>query len=77
VLEYDERRGTDLVATLDAYFANGGNLARTGKALTVHTNTVAQRLGRITQLLGEGWQEPDRALEMHLALRLHRLVGSL
>jgi DNA-binding PucR family transcriptional regulator len=75
VLDYDRRRGTDLVATLAAYFDHGGNLARTGKALNVHTNTVSQRLSRITQLLGEGWQEPEPALEIHLALRLHRLVG--
>jgi DNA-binding PucR family transcriptional regulator len=75
VLDYDRRRGTDLVSTLGAYFAHGGNLARTGKELNVHTNTVSQRLGRIGQLLGEGWQEPERALEIHLALRLHRLVG--
>jgi DNA-binding PucR family transcriptional regulator len=36
---------------------------------------VTQRLDRIAQLLGEDWQEPDRALEIQVALRLHRLVG--
>lgn len=76
VLDYDERRGTDLVATLEAYFAHGGSLVRSGKALNVHTNTVSQRMSRITQLLGEGWPEPERALEIHLALRLRRLIGS-
>jgi hypothetical protein len=74
LLDYDERRGTDLVASLDAYFAHAGNLGRTASALTVHPNTVSQRLGRITQLLGEGWQQPERALEIHLALRLRGLT---
>ena len=46
---------------------------RAAAALHVHVNTVAQRLERIGTLLGAGWQEPDRALEIQLALRLHRL----
>ena len=73
VLDYDERRGTELVATLRAYFANGSQLARTKDVLHVHVNTVVQRLERVASLLGEDWQVPDRALEIQLALRLHRL----
>jgi sugar diacid utilization regulator len=42
----------------------------------VHTNTVAQRLERITRLVGDGWQSPERALELQLALRLRHLVAS-
>ncbi|MFF6966442.1 helix-turn-helix domain-containing protein [Streptomyces anthocyanicus] len=73
VVAYDERRGTELVRTLDAYFACGMSPARTKEALHVHVNTVAQRLDRVGRLLGDDWQSPDRALEMQLALRLHRL----
>ncbi|MGW3995720.1 helix-turn-helix domain-containing protein [Amycolatopsis sp. NPDC004772] len=75
VLDYDERRGTELVATLRAYFANGAQLARTKDVLHVHVNTVVQRLERVASLLGEDWQVPDRALEIQLALRLHRLAS--
>ncbi|MFF8943467.1 helix-turn-helix domain-containing protein [Streptomyces sp. NPDC014864] len=73
VVAYDERRGTDLVHTLDAYFACGMSPARTKDALHVHVNTVAQRLERVGRLLGDDWQTPARALEIQLALRLHRL----
>jgi DNA-binding PucR family transcriptional regulator len=73
VLEYDERRGTELVDTLDTWFAAGGRAAEAAKALHVHPNTVAQRLDRVTTLLGEGWREPQRALEIQLAVRLWRL----
>lgn len=73
VVAYDERRGTELVRTLGAYFACGMSPARTKEALHVHVNTVAQRLERVGRLLGDDWQSPDRALEMQLALRLHRL----
>ncbi|WP_424982182.1 helix-turn-helix domain-containing protein [Labedaea rhizosphaerae] len=73
VLDYDARRGTELVHTLRCYFDAGTNLTRAKQALHVHVNTVVQRLERVTALLGDGWQEPDRALEVQLALRLHLL----
>ncbi|MCL7425759.1 GAF domain-containing protein [Streptomyces sp. YS415] len=74
VVAYDERRGTDLVRTLDAYFASGMSPARTKDDLHVHVNTVAQRLERIGRLLGDDWQTPARALEIQMALRLHWLT---
>ena len=77
VVAYDERRGTDLLRTLDAYFACGMSPARTKDDLHVHVNTVAQRLDRVGRLLGEDWQSPARALEIQLALRLHRLSASI
>ncbi len=42
----------------------------------MHVNTVTQRLERVGRLLGREWSTPERALEVHLALRLHRLTGS-
>ncbi|MEU7599486.1 helix-turn-helix domain-containing protein, partial [Streptomyces sp. NPDC041003] len=77
LLDYDARRGTDLVRTLDAYFAQGGSLTRTREALHVHVNTVVQRLDRVGRLLGEDWNSPARTLEIQLALRLHRLAHGL
>ncbi|WP_433275257.1 helix-turn-helix domain-containing protein [Pseudonocardia xinjiangensis] len=73
VTEYDTRRGSDLLGTLEAYFAAGGSPRRAASALHVHVNTVAQRLDRIASLLGPDWQGPDRALEIQLALRLRRI----
>ncbi|MFJ9907779.1 helix-turn-helix domain-containing protein [Streptomyces sp. NPDC101152] len=76
VVAYDERRGTDLVRTLDAYFTCGMSPARTKDELHVHVNTVAQRLERVGRLLGDDWQTPARTLEIQLALRLHRLAAA-
>ncbi|WP_406331417.1 helix-turn-helix domain-containing protein [[Kitasatospora] papulosa] len=75
LLRYDEQRGTQLVRTLRAYFGAGGSLIRAKDELHVHVNTVVQRLDRIQVLLGRNWNEPDRALELQLALRLHLLSG--
>lgn len=74
--DYDTSRGTDLVGTLEAYFLAGASPRHAATRLHVHTNTVAQRLERITRLVGDGWQSPERALELQLALRLRHLVAA-
>ena len=74
VLDYDELRGTVLMETLEAWLHEDRHLARTGQRLHVHPNTVTQRLDRIGQLLGDGWQAPERLLEAGLALRLLRVL---
>jgi hypothetical protein len=76
VAAHDARRGTDLLATLEAYFAASGSPSRAAGTLHVHVNTVAQRLERVAALLGPDWQAPDRALELQLALRLRRVRSS-
>ena len=75
VLDYDTRRGTELVGTLEAWFASGARPAETAKLLHVHPNTVAQRLERVGRLLGADWRDPGRGLDIALALRMWRLRG--
>jgi type II secretory pathway pseudopilin PulG len=74
VTAHDAARGTDLTATLRAYFAAGASPRRASQALHVHVNTVVQRLDRVAALLGPDWSSPERALEIQLALRLAPLV---
>lgn len=73
LLAYDAQRSTALLQTLEAWFASRGVVKETAATLHVHPNTVVQRLERITGLLGEDWRTPDRALDLQLALRVHRL----
>ena len=74
VLDYDRTRGTDLLGTLEAYYAAGGSPRHAATRLHVHVNTVAQRLERVGLLLGTDWQRPEQSLELQLALRLRRLM---
>ncbi|MFJ4090295.1 helix-turn-helix domain-containing protein [Kitasatospora sp. NPDC089913] len=76
LLDYDARRGTELVRTLRAYFDCGGSLTRAKDELHVHVNTVVQRLDRVEVLLGGDWNGPERSLELQLALRLQLLSGA-
>ena len=75
LIDYDARRGTDLVGTLAAYFDNSANLTRTAKALHVHMNTLIKRLDRVGAVIGEQWQKPDTALSLQVAVKLHTLTG--
>nr|PZN00224.1 MAG: hypothetical protein DIU77_04120 [Thermocrispum agreste] len=76
LLDYDQARGTELAATLDCWFEESGSATAVSRRLHIHPNTVAQRLDRITTLLGHGWREPARVLDLRLALRLWRLRES-
>ena len=73
LVSYDQRRSTQLMSTLSSYFHNGGNLAATARSLHVHMNTLLKRLHRVDAILGADWRAPDRALQLHVAVRLHDL----
>ena len=75
LLSYDAEHQRDLAATLEAYLQEARHHARTCAALHIHANTLYQRLDRVTEVLGPRWKEPDRALELQVALRLHRLLA--
>jgi hypothetical protein len=75
LLDYDGDRHRDLAVTLETYLELARHHARTCEALHIHANTLYQRLDRITEVLGSQWKEPGRALELQVALRLHRLIA--
>lgn len=72
LLEYDRRRGTELVDTLSVYHDHRANVAATARALHVHVNTLLKRLDRAGTVLGLDWRH-DNDLELQLGLRLHQL----
>jgi GAF domain-containing protein len=75
VTAHDGRRGSELAATLLAYFDHHQNATVTATRLGIHVNTMRQRLASIEALLGHWDRNASRALEIHMALRLWRLVG--
>jgi DNA-binding PucR family transcriptional regulator len=68
---HDTRHRTNLVETLEAYLATR-RVAVAARRLYVHTNTLANRLERIAELIGPFVDDPDRCLTLGLALRLRR-----
>jgi GAF domain-containing protein/sugar diacid utilization regulator len=73
LLNYDERRGTQLVLTAWMFHENGGASQETADALHIHTNTLRQRLDRIDALIGASWRRGSRSLDVQVALRLWRM----
>ncbi|MFF3860556.1 helix-turn-helix domain-containing protein [Streptomyces sp. NPDC002209] len=77
VLDYDDQQYTELIRTMEAYFASANSPSRAAESLHVHPNTVSRRLERITEILGEDWQKPTQALQVQLALQLQRTRQAL
>jgi hypothetical protein len=76
LLEHDRRRKAQLAPTLLTYFETGRSLQRAADTLGIHVNTMRQRLDA-TDAICPDWSEPNRGLELHMALRLHRLSETL
>jgi len=72
LLAHDQKRGSELAATLLAYFDSHQNAKTVAQRMGIHVNTVRQRLAAIEDLLG-AWGHASRALEIHIALRLWSL----
>jgi purine catabolism regulator len=71
---YDEQHNTDLLPTLNAYFNNNGNMARTAHVLNIHRNTLVYRLSRITEIIQLDMDDSNVRLNLHLALKVRRLL---
>jgi hypothetical protein len=70
------RAAGELLETLDAFFAAGGVLESTARALFVHPNTVRYRLRRITDVTGLNPSLPRDAFALRIALTIGRLDPS-
>ena len=70
--EYDRRRGTQLIETLEQFLADRGSVTASARALYVHPNTVRQRLERIERVADLDLPSED-LLSLELALKLARL----
>lgn len=75
LLAYDRAHGSDLVDTLEMYFAQIGNVQKTAEAMFVHISTVRYRLGRIEEILGLSLKDESDRFALQLAMRYAR-IGS-
>jgi DNA-binding PucR family transcriptional regulator len=71
----DERRGTELAASLLAWLDAAGDVKAAGAALGIHPNTVRYRVRRAEEVAGINLSDPDQRLVAWLQLRLARRGG--
>jgi len=74
LIEYDSRRRSALLDTLERYLAERRSVIESARALFIHPNTLRQRLARIEELTGVELDHDD-LLSLELAIKLARLHG--
>ena len=73
LLRYDTESSKALVPTLQALFSHHFSASAVAEELDVHVNTIRNRMKRIDEILGEGWNEGVRLLDVQLALAALRI----
>lgn len=74
LVEYDEKKSTELVKTLNAYFEYNGNLKKMSDALFTHYNTVLYRIQRINEITKMNLENPNDRLNLEIALKIMQLL---
>jgi sugar diacid utilization regulator len=77
LLDYDARRGSELVMTLARHLDCGGNYDATAAVLGLGRSTIRYRLGRIRQLTGHDLADPDVRFQLQFATRAWTTMRAL
>ncbi|HWB68421.1 MAG TPA: helix-turn-helix domain-containing protein [Solirubrobacterales bacterium] len=72
---YDDQYETELVATIEAYLDNDGNVAATAKQLFTHRHTIRYRLERARDLCGHDVSATEGREKLGLGLKAMRVLG--
>jgi purine catabolism regulator len=73
--EYDANHNTQLVSTLEAFFAHHGNASQTAESLYLHRNSLLYRLDRIREISGLDLDDAEDRFSLQLALKLRPLLS--
>jgi len=74
---YDEKKSTELIKTLEAYFMYNGNLKRISEVLFTHYNTTLYRIERIQKITGLNLENPEHRLNLQIGLKIKKLLGNI
>ena len=72
---YDDQYETELVATVEAYLDNNGNVTPTAETLFTHRHTVRYRLERVRELCGHDMSSTEGREKLGLGLKAMRVLG--
>lgn len=71
---YDEKKSTELIKTLEAYFVYNGNLKKISEELFTHYNTILYRLERIHKITGMKLDCPSDRLSLQIGLKIKNIL---
>jgi sugar diacid utilization regulator len=75
LVAYDEQYETELVATVETYLDNDGNVAATAQQLFTHRHTIRYRLERARELCGHDVTSTEGREKLGLGLKAMRVLG--
>ncbi|MCL5961515.1 MAG: GAF domain-containing protein [Chloroflexi bacterium] len=70
IVDYDRRKGTQLLNTLEIYLECLGNATKTAERLFIHRNTLSQRLDKIKAVSGVDPDNTENWLDLQIALKI-------
>ena len=75
LVDYDNKKSTEFVKTLEAYFKFNGNLTRMSEHLYTHYNTILYRINRINDITGMNLDNSNDRLNLEIALKIKKLLS--
>lgn len=74
LVDYDEKKSTELVKTLQCYFECNGNLTKMSETLYTHYNTILYRINRIQEITGANLNDSNDRLNLEIALKIRQMI---
>lgn len=74
LMQYDSRKDTELVKTLEVYFQCNGNLKKMSDMLYTHYNTILYRLTRIQEIIPYQLEDEEQRYALQTALKVHKIL---
>lgn len=76
LLEYDSKRNSDLIKSLQVFLDNESVIQASADKLHVHYNTLRYRLNRIRDITALDLKDPQDRLNIQISLTIHQLLHS-
>lgn len=76
LVEYDKRKGTNLVETLRKYFECGRNLKKVSEKMYTHYNTITYRMNRIKEITGVNFDNYDDKLSLEISIKIYDMLSN-
>ena len=73
VIEYDRKRHTEYLYTLEIYLKNETSITRTSEELFIHRSSLIKRINKLKKLLQKDLEDPNLRLYYRIWFSLYRI----
>ena len=72
--EYDQKYGTSLKESVEAYLESGRNIQRAARKMNIHKNTLRYRLERVETIFEIDLTDENTCFNLQFSLRMYRMI---